>query len=234
MSPGFQIDAGVFSIGVQLDDSGIRLERGGLVGTTTTSIPWGKITGATFVPPGKDDAASEQKDERIAQFLGPEAVQKFRELQGKVGQIFVAYRDGTNSLQQAEIPAPITDPAYLQEFQKRLGNRWFGETKNRDQVGRKLHTNPGFFKTVFVLVALFGIVAVIAVIGLFGFLGPVLNFMSIQKMLLDFQDGNFTSLGYRVATYVALFIMAFFLRRVIRGRLDGMKRARSPRSIFRP
>jgi hypothetical protein len=232
MSPGFHIDAGPFSIDVQLDDSGIRLQRGGLVGTTTTSIPWDKITGATLVPPGNDDAASEQTDERIAQFLGPQAVQKFRELHGQVGEIFVAYRDEKNSLQQAEIPASITDPAYLQEFQTRLGSRWLGETKNRDQVGKKLHTGPGFFKTVFVLVALFGIVAAIAVIGLFGFLGPVLNFLSIQKMLLDFQDGNFTSLGYRVATYIALFVIALFLHRVIRGRLDGMKRARSPRSIF--
>jgi len=80
---------------------------------------------------------------------------------------------------------------------------------------------------------LLGILAFIAAIGLAGFLGPILNFMSIQKMLLDLQDGNYTNLGYRLATYVALFVLGFFLHRVIRARLDAMKRTRSPRPSFR-
>jgi hypothetical protein len=170
----------------------------------------------------------------MAQFLGPQAVQRFYELQDKVGQIFVAYRDERNGLQQAEIPALLTDSSYLQEFQTRLGPRWLGESKSRDQVDKKLHTNPGFFRTIFVLVALLGILTALAAVGLLGFLGPILNFMSIQKMLLDLQDGNFVSLGYRVASYVALFFMGYLLHRVIRGKLDAMKRARLSRPPFTP
>jgi hypothetical protein len=122
----------------------------------------------------------------------------------------------------------------LQEFQNRLGSRWLGETPDRQQVDKKLHTNPGFFKTIFVLVALLGIVAAIAAVGFLGFLGPILNLMSIQKMLLDLQDGNFVSFSYRVASYVALFFMAYLLQRVIRAKLDAMKRPRRPRPTFQP
>jgi|KBSMisStandDraft_5_1062788.scaffolds.fasta_scaffold175329_2 hypothetical protein len=233
MSLTFHFDAGPISIDVQLDDSGIHFKRAALGRNHAESIPWDKITGATLVRPAMEDAAEEQKDERMAQFMGPQAVQKFHELQGKVGQIFVAYRDEKNRLQETEIPALLTDAAYLQEFQTRLGSRWLGETQTHDQVGKKLHTNPGFFKTIFVLVTLLGILAFIAAIGLAGFLGPILNFMSIQKMLLDLQDGNYTNLGYRLATYVALFVLGFFLHRVIRARLDAMKRTRSPRPSFR-
>jgi hypothetical protein len=79
---------------------------------------------------------------------------------------------------------------------------------------------------------LLSIVAAIAAVGLFGFLGPILNFMSIQKMLLDLQDGNFASLGYRVASHIALFFMGYSLHRVIRAKLDAMKRPRPPRPPF--
>jgi hypothetical protein len=51
--------------------------------------------------------------------------------------------------------------------------------------------------------------------------------MSIQKLLLDLQDGNFVSLGYRVASYIALFFMGYLLPRVIRAKLDAMKRPRA-------
>lgn len=193
------------------------------------SIPWDKITGATLVRPSPADVVEEQKEEQMVQFLESEAVAKFHELQGKVGEICIAFRDENNRVRQVEVPAPLTDAAYLQEFQTRLGARWLGETKDRSQVDKKLHTNPGFIKTIFILVALLGIVAFIATIGLLGLLGPILNFMSIQKMLLDLQDGNFVSLGYRVATYVALFILGYLLHRVIRTRLDALKRSRSPR-----
>ena len=234
MSSGFHVDAGPITIDVQLDDSGIRLQRNTFGRNHTESIHWDKITGATWVRPAKEDRADDQKEGRMAQFLGPQAVQKFYELQDKVGQIFVAYRDEKNRLRQAEIPALLTDSSYLQEFQTRLGPRWLGETKSRDQVDKKLHTNPGFFGTLFVLVALLGILAAIAAVGLLGFLGPILNFMSIQKMLLDLQDGNFVSLGYRLASYVALFFMGYLLHRVIRGKLDAMKRARLSRPPFTP
>jgi hypothetical protein len=123
----------------------------------------------------------------------------------------------------------LADAAYLQEFQTRLGNRWLGETADRQQVAKKLHTNPGFFKTIFVLVALFGIIALVAAIALLGFLGPVLNFLSIQKMLLDLQDGNYTSFADRLASYVALFVIGYFLHRVMRFKLDALKSSRLSR-----
>lgn len=234
MSPSFHVEAGPIAIDVQLDDSGIHFQRNTLGRRHTESIPWDKITGATLVRPSQEDAADEQKEERMAQFLGPQAVQKIHELRDNVGQIFVAYRDEKNRLQQTEIPALLTDLSYLQEFQTRLGPRWLGETKSRAQVDKKLHTNPGFFKTIFVLVALLGIVAAIAAVGLLGFLGPILNFMSIQKMLLDLQDGNFVSLGYRIASYAAFFFMGYLLHRVIRTKLDAMKRPRPSRPPFQP
>ena len=234
MSSGFHVDAGPITIDVQFDDSGIHFQRNTLGRDHTEFIPWGKITGATLVRPAKEDAAEEQKEERMAQFLGPQAVQKFHELQGNVGQIFVAYRDEKKRLQQTEIPALLTDSAYLQEFQTRLGPRWLGETSDRRHVEKKLHTNPGFFKTIFVLVALLGIVAAIAGVALLGFLGPILNFMSIQKMLLDLQDGNLVGFGYRAASYVALFFLGYLLHRVIRAKLDAMKRPRPSRLPIQP
>ena len=234
MSPSFQVKAGPFSIEVQLDDSGIRMERTTLAGTRTESIPWEKITGATLVPPGKDDVQPDEEEERIARLFGPEALAKLHELKGKVGQIFVAYRDAKNRLQQAEIPAPLSDPSFVREFQNRLGARWLGETNDREKVAKKLHTNAGFFKSIFILVTLFGIVvAFLAVLSL-GLIGPVLNLLSIQKMLLDLQDGNYTSFAYRVASYVVLFFIGYSLHRVIRIRLDAMKMGRRPRHPLLP
>jgi hypothetical protein len=231
MSPNFHVDAGPCTIDVQLDGSGIRVQRGPI----SKSIAWGKIAGATLVRPGQsDDLPSKKELQRATQFLGQDAVDKFQQLQGKVGEIFVAYHDEKNLLQQNEVPVPLTDPAFLQEFQTHLGNRWLGETHDRQQVAKKLHNNLGFFQTIFVLVALFAIIAIIAAIALLGFLGPVLNFMSIQKMLLDLQDGNYASLASRVVTYVALFILGCFLHRIIRARLDAMKLRSVPRRNLHP
>jgi hypothetical protein len=221
MSAHFHVNVGPFTIDVELDDSGIRMQRG----PVTKSIAWEKITGATLVRQNLNDNESftPQQEQLIAEFAGQHAVEEIRGLQGTVGQVFVAYHDEKNRLQQTEVPAPLADPAFLQEFQSRLGNRWLGETHGREQVARKLHSNPGFFKTIFVLMALFAIIAVVAAIAMLGFLGPVLNFMSIQKMLLDLQDGNYPSLVSRLATYAALFFLGFFLHRIIRSELDAMK-----------
>ena len=233
MSSGFHVDVGPITIDVRLDDSGIHLQRDTLGRRHIESIPWDKITGATLVRPAREDVADEQKEERMAQFLWPQAAQELHALQGKVGQIFVAYRDEKKRLRQTEIPALLKDSAYLQELQTRLGPRWLGETPDRRHVDKKLHTNPGFFKILFVLVALLSIVAAIAAMGLLGFLGTILNFMSIQKMLLDLQDGNFVSFGYRAASYVALFFLGYLLHRVIRANLDATKRP-LPRPPFEP
>lgn len=222
MSAHFHVDIGSFTVDVLLDDSGIHSQRGPLPET----IPWEKISGATLLRELHHDASEDQQDEeRAAKFLGAHAAQTVHSLRGKVGQIALAYRDDKNHLRETEVPAPLDDPAFLQEFQTRLGPRWLGESSDRQQATKRLHTNPGFFKTAFVLVALFGILAVVAAIALFGFLGPVLNFMSIQKMLLDLQDGNLASFAYRLVTYFALFILGYLLHRTIRS-LFADRRAR--------
>jgi hypothetical protein len=182
------------------------MQRGPLAET----IPWEKISGATLLRElHHDDSEDRQDEERAAKFLGPE-------LRGKVGQVVVAYRNEKKHLRETQVPAPLDDPAFLQEFQTRLGPRWLGESSDRRHAAKLLHTNPGFFKTVFVLVALFGILAVVAAIALFGFLGPVLNFLSIQRMLLDLQDGNLVSFASRLVTYVALLVIGYLLHRTIR------------------
>jgi len=234
MSASFHLDAGPFAISVSLDDTGIHMSRKTLAHAQSESIAWEKISGATLVRPTAADAVDMRKEEQMAQLLGPEAVARFHDLQQKISHIFIAYHDEKNRPQRTEVPAPLADAAYLQEFATRLGARWLGETKERTEVDKKLHSNPGFFKTLFVLVALLGIATALAAFGLFGLLGPVLNFMSIQKMLLDLQDGNFASFAYRLASYVALFISGYLLQRVIRSRLDAMKRPRSPSVPWRP
>jgi len=214
MSAHFHVDLGPFSLDVQLDESGIRMQRGPI----SEAIPWDKISGATLLRTLHHDPSEDQQDEeRAAKFLGPEAAQTVHSLRDKVGQIDLAYRDGKNHLRETQVPAPLDDPAFLQEFQARLGPRWLGESSDHQQAAKRLHTNPGFFKTIFVLVALFGILAVVAAIALFGFLGPVLNVLSIEKMLLDLQDGNLASFAYRLVTYIALFILGYLLQRTIRG-----------------
>lgn len=219
MSAHFHVELGPFTIDVQLDDSGIHMQRGPL----TQSIPWDKISGAALIRSIADRDDQDKDELQAAQFLGAAAAQKVRELRDKVGEISLAYRDDHNCLREIEVPAPLTDSAFLKEFEQRLGPRWLGESKDRQQVAKRLHTNPGFFKTILVLGALFGVVAVIAAILLFASLGPLLNLLSIQKMLLDLQDGNLAGFGSRFATYLALFVIGYFLHRVIRSRLDSLK-----------
>jgi hypothetical protein len=198
------------------------MQRGPLAET----ISWAQVSGATLLRELHHDESEDlQDEERAAKFLGAAAAQTVHSLRGKVGQIDLAYRDGKNHLQETQVPAPLDDPAFLQEFQTRLGPRWLGESSDHQQAAKRLHTNPGFFKIIFVLVALFGILAVVAAIALFGFLGPVLNFMSIQKMLLDLQDGNLASFAYRLITYIALFVLGYLLHRTIRG-LFAARRAK--------
>src|SRR5215471_13242340 len=91
MGASFRVEAGPFRMDVNLDDAGIRMERTGLGPAHNVTISWEQITGATLVPPEPGD--SDQKEEQMAQFLGPGAVAKYHELKGKVGQICLAYHD---------------------------------------------------------------------------------------------------------------------------------------------
>jgi hypothetical protein len=229
MSAHFHVDLGPFTLDVRLDDSGIRMQRGPLADT----IPWAQVSGATLLRElHHDESEDRQDEERAARFLGAASAETVHSLRGKVGQIALAYRDAKNHLRETQVPAPLDDPAFLQEFQTRLGPRWLGESSDRQQAAKRLHTNPGFFKTVFVLVALFGILAAVATISVFGFLGPVLNFLSIQRMLLDLQDGNLASFASRLVTYIALLVIGYLLHRTIRS-LFAARRARMVSALQR-
>ena len=229
MSAHFHLEVGPFSVEVQLDDREIRMRRGPL----SETIPWEKISGATLLRAlAHDESHERQEEERAAKFFGSDAAQTIHSLRRKVGQIDLAYRDDNKHLRETQVPAPLDDPAFLQEFQTRLGPRWLGESADRQQAAKRLHTNPGFFKIIFVLVALLGIIAVVGAIALLGVLGPVLNFLSIQRMLLDLEDGNFMSFTYRLATYVVLLVLGYLLHRTIRG-LVAAQRARIFRKLPR-
>jgi hypothetical protein len=231
MSAHFHVELGPFTVDVLLDDAGIHMQRGPLA----QSIAWEKITGATLIRLARGSQTRDNEEEqRAAQFLGTDAAQKIHELRGKVGEIIVAYRDNKNHLKHTEVPAPLGDAAFLEELQTRLGKKWLGESNDQEQAAKRLHTNTGFFTSIFILAALLGVVAAVAAIALFGLLGPVLNLLSIQKMLLDLQDGDYASLGWHIASYLALFALGYLLHRVIRSRLGAYKgRLRSNR-ISRP
>jgi hypothetical protein len=225
MSAHFHVDLGPFIIDVQLDDSGVHLQRGPL----SQVIAWQQISGATLITSTQFDGLHEKDEEqRAAQYLGQDAFRTIQSLRGKVAQIAIAYRDQKNDLRQTEIPAPLTDQAFLREFQTRLGSRWLGESTNHEHAAKRLHTNPGFFKSIFALLA---IIALVAIVFLLGFMGPLLSFLSIQKMLVDLQDGNYASFTSRLITYVALFVIAYFIHRVIRVKLDSLKSRRVARPI---
>ena len=224
MGAHFHVELGPFTIDVQIDDSGVRLLRGPL----SQTISWQQITGATLITSTQFDGLHEKQEERrAAQYLGPDALKTIQALRGKVAQIAIAYRDDNNHLRQTEIPAPLTDATFIREFQTRLGSRWLGESTNHEQAAKRLHTNTGFFKTIFILFVLLGIVAVVAIVFLFGSLAPILSFLSITRMSLDLQDGNYVSFASRLITYLALFVIAYFIHRVIR-----VKLARSNPRVF--
>jgi hypothetical protein len=231
MSSHFHVDLGPFTIDVQLDDSGIRLQRG----PRSETIPWEKISGATLLSTkihSQEDAQEEER--RAAQFLGPEAAQTIHTLRDRVGQIAIAYRDRNNHLREIDVPAPLYDPEFLQKFASRLGPRWLGESLDRRQAAKRLATNLGFFKSILILVVLFGMIAMVAGFGLLGLLGPILNLLSIQKMLLDLQDGDLVGFGTRFATYLGLFAIGYFLQRLIRSRYDSLKPRAIPPAIQKP
>ena len=221
MSSHFHVDAGPFAVDLQVDGSGIRFQQG----MRNYMIAWENVTGATYVQP---DAASEATDarqlEQARQFLGAETLEKLLPLRGRVGRIVVAYRDARNHLEKIVVPAPMDDSSIAREFEQRLGPRWLGESRDEEHAAKRLHTNPGFFKSAFILLALFGVLGMIAVMVLLGLAGPLLNLFSIQKMLLALQDGNYADFAYRLGTYLALLIIGYLLHRVLRSWRDTRKR----------
>ena len=232
MPSGFHADFGPIQIDLQLDERGIRFERGGI----SESIPWDRVTRACFIPPhgtgdSDDEATLQGRDTRLnlEGLMGQEAAGKIQAMRSSVGEVIFAYRDDRNRLRKTSLPAPVRDRSILNEFQSRLGSRWLGEFPDEPSALGKLGTGPGCFTSLFILAALFAGLAVIAAVFFASALAPILNFLSIQKMLLDFQDARYKSLASRFATYVAFFVLAYFLHRLIRSKLDSMKRRSATR-----
>jgi hypothetical protein len=145
-----------------------------------------------------------------------------QELAASMQTIALGYRDA-HGKHKLEVIFPKEDPSFVQEFQSRLGKRWLGEVVDMQSAEMKLHTAPGIFKTILILVALLGIVALLAGLVFFSMLGPVFNLLSIQRMLQNVQDGDYRELGARLLSWAALFVMAYILRRWWRGRMNMMK-----------
>jgi hypothetical protein len=223
MSPEFRENLGVFSLEVKIDETGVSMSGGPF----QHAVPWDRITGACLLNPKRSDNLQDHNEEelaRVSQFLGgTENVAKLQVLQQRMRQVSIAYHDNNNHLRKIEVPIPMDDPGFLMELQARLGKRWLGAAADEQEAEKKLHTAPGVFKTIFILAVLFGIVAVVLVFFFIGMLGPFLNLMSIEQMLISLQDGDYAGFGSRVLVYVALFIFAFFLRRLWNSRLQAMK-----------
>src|SRR5262249_43881657 len=110
MSASFHFDAGPFSVTVELDDGGITFRQKTLARERTEKVRWDQVSHATLVRPGQESDDGDQENERVARLFGAEAVAKYRELHGKVGQIFLACRDERSRLRQMEIPARWQPP----------------------------------------------------------------------------------------------------------------------------
>ena len=227
----YKIELGMFTVEARLDDSGIFLQRG----PRSQQIRWAQVYGAALlrnVSAQHQDAPKELDERAATLFGGPEALAKIKAMQDKFRVIALGYRDERGRRQLLDFHFPSDDPRYLEEIAVRVGSGWLGEVQGRHQAEKKLGTAPGFFKMAFILVALLVAIAVAAVLGFFSMLGPAFNFLSLQRMLLDLQDGEYASFGMRLLTYAALFVFAFLIRRWLRSRM-AEKRARLADSPLR-
>jgi hypothetical protein len=121
----------------------------------------------------RDESEDKWDEQRAAQFLGPDAAQKIHELRDKVGEIIVACRDSGNPAGETEIPAPLTDATFVQEFETRLGKRWLIRIQRPAASDKASSHESGLLYLHFVLSALFAIAAFFAAMAVFGFPGPV-------------------------------------------------------------
>ena len=161
-----------------------------------------------------------EEDQQIAKakkFLGDAIdAEKIKELHREMATIHIGYRDERNRLRHEEIPVPIGDDGFPREFRERLGKRWLGEVADQQAAEKKLHTAPGFFKTVFYLFVILGVIALVVAFGLYSLAAPALSVLSLRQMYLDLESGDFISFGMHLLVYVALFALAYVLRRLWR------------------
>jgi hypothetical protein len=153
-------------------------------------------------------------------------------MQNDFQSIVFGYRNERGRKRIFDFYFPVNDPRYLQEITARIGSGWHGEVADRHQAEKKLGTAPGFFKTILFLIVLLLVVAVLGMFGFFTALGPAFNFLSIQRMLLDLQDGEYASFGFRLMTYVVLFVLAYLIRRWWRVRTTQRRARRANSTLF--
>ena len=228
MSPQFQFQVGPFSFSVATDATGIQMSRGSI----TKHFTWDSIAGALLVRPEPADGDSDGRDLANAKrFLGPSFdVEKLKGLRDSMATIHIAYREKGRRVTHEEIPFPISDGGFLEEFQTRLGARWLGEAADSRAAERKLHTAPGVVKILGFLFLFLAALVIALAFGLFTLFAPVLNILSIRQMYEDFSDGDYASFGTRLLVYVALFIFAHLLRKAWRARMEARRASRWPRS----
>lgn len=228
-----KIEIGIFAVEASLDDRGVVLQRG----PVRQELRWNQVYGGGLLRNDRkpqQDPQEQESLERAAQlFGGPQGVAKMRALQEHFQGVALAYRDDRGHRKILEFPAPVDDPRFLQEITSRLGPSWHGEFADLREAEKKLGTAPGFLKMAFVLIVILIAIALVAFLGLFSLLGPAFNFLSLQRMLLDLQDGEYASFGMRLLTYVVLFVLAVLIRRWLRDRMAA-RRARIAKPQLRP
>jgi hypothetical protein len=233
MNLRFRVDIGPFVVEAGLNETGVFLRRGPMEQT----VRWDQIYGGGLLRsarPSQTDAHEKELDQWAAQFLGgPDAVAKIRALQDEFQVIALAYRDERGHRQLLEFPAPVEDPRYVQEITSRLGSSWHESFSDRHEAEHKLGTAPGFFKLAFVLILFLIALPLLGLLALFSMLGPAFNFLSLQRMLLDLQDGEYASFATRLLTYVVLFSLAVLIRRWLRARMAA-RRARISHPLMHP
>lgn len=214
MSPQFHLELGPFGFTVAADSKGIIFQRG----SQEKTFLWEAVTGAVLVRPREGDFQYEEMQlAKAAKFLGGEIdLEKIKSIRSSIGTVHLAIRDARSRLVHEEIPIPLGDDSFLREFQSRLGARWLGEVADRQAAEKKLHLGPGFFKTVFYLLLFLGVLALVGVFGLYSLAAPALNFLSLRQMYEEFQSRDYSAFGLHLFTYIALFIFAYFLRRMWR------------------
>ena len=218
---------GPFTVEANLDDSGILLDRGRF----RQEVRWEQVFGAVLLKQTRkhNEPQGDQDDERFAKVLGGgEMLAKMKALEERFETVAFGYRDARGRKKILEFPVPREDPRYLQEISVRLGAHWLGEVVGREQAEKRLGTAPGFFKLALALIVILLLIGAVAAFGLFSLLGPALNFLSIQRMLLDLQDGEYSSFLMRLLTYVALGVLAWFIGRWWRARRAGIRARFTP------
>ena len=226
MSPQFQVELGPFSFLVRTDASGVTLQRG----PRLHSFPWDSMEGALLVRPKPEDLETEERDiARAAAVLGGMVdLERAKKLQRQMATVHIAHRDERNRLRHEQIPIPLSEPGFLEEFQSQLGKRWLGEAADQQAAEKKLHTAPGFLKTVLVLFAILAAVVLLGASGLYALLAPALNFLSLRQMYFDLEAGDWISFAMHSFTYAALFALALVLRRLWRGYREARRAPRHP------